>query len=109
MYYNCNAGADFAALTGLKKLGVHSIPPLVGRGVLIDMTKHFGVEALEGGQAFTADDIKAAAQAQGVEVREGDVVLFHTGWTDAKLGRTRKPGSHPSRVSATTLRSTSPR
>ena len=85
MYYNCNAGADFAALTGLKKLGVHTIPPLVGRGVLIDMAKHFGVEALEGGQAFTADDIKAAAQAQGVEVREGDVVLFHTGWTDAQL------------------------
>ena len=49
------------------------------------MAKHFGVAALEGGQAFDADDIKAAAQAQGVEIREGDVVLFHTGWTDAKL------------------------
>jgi Putative cyclase len=61
IYYNCNKGADFAALTGLKKLGIHNIPPLVGRGVLIDMAKHFGVESLAG------------------------VVLFHTGWTDAKL------------------------
>jgi kynurenine formamidase len=85
MYYNCNKGADFAALTGLKKLGIHNIPPLVGRGVLIDMAKHFGVDALEGGQAFNADDIKAAVEAQGVEIREGDVVLLHTGWTDAKL------------------------
>jgi kynurenine formamidase len=85
MYYNCNEGADFAALTGLKKLGIHAIPPLIGRGVLIDMAKHFGVDSLEGGQAFSADDIKAAAEAQGVEIREGDVVLFHTGWTDAKL------------------------
>jgi kynurenine formamidase len=85
MYYNCNEGPDFAALTGLTKLGIHNIPPLVGRGVLIDMAKHFGVDALEGGQAFDADDIKAAAEAQGVEIREGDVVLFHTGWTDAKL------------------------
>ena len=84
-YYNCNKGADFAALTGLTKLGIHAIPPMVGRGVLINMAKHFGVDALEGGQAFGADDIKAAAEAQGVEIREGDVVLFHTGWTDAKL------------------------
>ena len=30
-------------------------------------------------------DIKAAAKAQGVEFRQGDVVLFHTGWTDGKL------------------------
>lgn len=84
-YYNCNEGADFAGITGLSKLGIHAIPPLVGRGVLIDMAKHFEVEALEGGQGFGEDDIKAAAEAQGVEIREGDVVLFHTGWTDARL------------------------
>src|SRR5919106_1698167 len=34
VYYNCNKGTDFAALTGLTKLGVHAIPPLIGRGVL---------------------------------------------------------------------------
>lgn len=85
IFYNCNKGADFAALTGLKKMGIHNIPPLIGRGVLIDMAKHFGAVALTGGKAFNADDIKAAAKAQGVEIRQGDVVLFHTGWTDAKL------------------------
>ena len=85
MYYNCNKGTDFAAITGLTKLGIEKIPPLIGRGVLIDMAKHFGVDALEGGQAFNAEDIKAAATAQGVEIRQGDIVLFHTGWTDAKL------------------------
>jgi len=85
VFYNCNRGSDFAAITGLEKLGIHNVPPLVGRGVLIDMAKHFGVAALAGGQAFDADDIRAAAQAQQVEIRSGDVVLFHTGWTDAKL------------------------
>lgn len=84
-YYNCNNQKDFAAITGLTKLGTHQIPPLVGRGVLIDMTKHFGKPWLEAGQFFNERDIQAAAQAQGVEIREGDVVLFHTGWTDAKL------------------------
>lgn len=84
-YYNCNKAADFVRITGLEKLGAHLIPPLVGRAVLIDMTKHFGVEAMEGGQGITSDDLKAAMEAQNVEVQEGDIILFHTGWTDAKL------------------------
>jgi kynurenine formamidase len=84
-FYNCNEGSDFAAITGLEKLGIDNIPPLVSRGVLIDMTAYFGVEALEGGQAFDADDVRGAMSAQDIEVRAGDVVLLHTGWTDAKL------------------------
>ncbi len=85
MYYNCNNRKDFAAITGLTKLGVHAIPPMVGRGVLINMAKHNGVDVMKAGQAITAADIKAAATAQKVEIREGDVVLLHTGWTDGML------------------------
>ncbi|GAB5471734.1 MAG: cyclase family protein [Rhodospirillales bacterium] len=85
VYYNCNKGEEFAEITGLTKLGVHQIPPLVARGVIIDMAKHFGVEHMAAGQSFGSEDIKAAAKAQGVEIKEGDVVLFHTGWTDAML------------------------
>lgn len=85
VFYNCNHGADFAALTGLTKLGIHAIPPLVARGVLIDMAKHLDVEAMEAGQGFGQAEIRAAADSQGVEIRQGDVVLFHTGWTDAFL------------------------
>ncbi len=85
VYYNCNKGVEFAEITGLTKLGVHQIPPLVARGVVIDMAKHFGVEHMASGQSFGTEDIKAAAKAQGVEIREGDVILFHTGWTDAML------------------------
>lgn len=85
IYYNCNKGVEFAEITGLTKLGVHQIPPLVARGVVIDMAKHFGVEHMAAGQSFGSDDIKAAAKEQGVEIKKGDVVLFHTGWTDALL------------------------
>ena len=90
MYYNCNDGKDFAALTGLKKLGIHTVPPMVARGVMIDMAKHKGVEVMKAGDTISSDDIKAAAKAQGVEIREGDVVLFHTGWTDGMLGKDPK-------------------
>jgi kynurenine formamidase len=85
VYYNCNHEKDFAAITGLKKMGVDKIPPIVARGVLLDMTKHFNMPFLPAGKYFTPDDIQAAAKAQKVEIHEGDVVLFHTGWTDAKL------------------------
>ncbi|MEZ5739203.1 MAG: cyclase family protein [Burkholderiaceae bacterium] len=85
MFYNCTEDKDFADITGLTKFGVHNIPPLVGRGVLLDMTKQLGMDPLPAGKVFNEADIQAAAKAQGVEIREGDVVLFHTGWTDAKI------------------------
>lgn len=84
-FYNCNNVLDFVTLSGLTKMGIHNVPPLVGRGVLIDMAEHKGVDTMEAGEGITSDDIRAAAEAQGVEIREGDVVLFHTGWTDAML------------------------
>ena len=40
---------------------------------------------MKAGQLFGIDDIKAVEKKQGTPIREGDVVLFHTGWTDAKL------------------------
>ena len=84
-YYNCNKAVDFIHITGLKKLGIHAIPPMIGRGVMVDMAKHFGVKMMKAGDAFGSTDIKAAAKAQGVEFRQGDVVLFHTGWIDGML------------------------
>jgi kynurenine formamidase len=84
-YYNCNHARDFAAITGLTRLGIEKVPPIVARGIVLDMAGHYGVAHLEAGQYFTVDDVKAVEQAQNTPVREGDVVLFHTGWTDAKL------------------------
>mgnify|MGYP000179029670 FL=1 len=85
LYYNCLDEKDISAITGLTKLGVHDVPPLVGRAVVIDMAKHAGKAYLEAGEHFGEQDIKAAARAQGVEIREGDIVLFYTGWTENKL------------------------
>ena len=84
-YYNCNDAKDFAHITGLTKMGIEKIPPLVARGVVLDMAGHFGVASMEAGQYFGVDDVKAVAKRQGTPLRRGDVVLFHTGWTDAKL------------------------
>lgn len=84
-FYNCNQGKDFSIITGLTKLDISGIPPMVGRGVMIDIAKQMGVDSLQAGHPITSDDIKAAMKSQGVTVGEGDVVLLHTGYTDATL------------------------
>ena len=79
-YYNGHKAADFAKTDGLTRLGIEKIPPLVTRGVLLDMTRFYGQEIVKEGTAYTREDIIAAAGAQGVELRQGDTVLFHSGW-----------------------------
>ncbi len=90
-------GVPYTDLVDSFELQTADIPPLVTRGVLIDMTKHFGVDMLEAGQAFNEAEIKAAATAQGVSIGKGDVVLFHTGWmnimeSDPDRYRNQQPG-----------------
>ncbi len=85
MYYNCNHAKDFADISGLKKLGIEKVPPMVARGVVLDMAGHFGKDFLPAGQHFSVADVRAVEQKQGTPVAEGDVVLLHTGWTDHKL------------------------
>ena len=80
VYYNGNKLADFADPTGLKKLGVEKVPPMVARGVLLDMAAHYGTDVVKEGTAFNVKEIEEVAKKQGVEIRQGDVVLFHTGW-----------------------------
>ena len=87
VHYNGNKIEDFYSMTGLKKLGVENIPPLVARGVLLDMTQQYGGKVVPDGTAFGPAEIEAAASAQGLTIREGDVVIFHTGWLESFLKR----------------------
>lgn len=62
------------------ELGVHTIAPMIRRGVLLDIPALLGLEICEGGYEITVADLEAAAEREGVEVREGDVVLIRSGW-----------------------------
>jgi kynurenine formamidase len=61
--------------------GIDTLPPFVGRGVLLDVAAAKGVEQLAPGEAVTAADCELAAGWAGVEVRAGDAVLVRTGWS----------------------------
>lgn len=79
-YFNGFKWGEIGQMTGLTKLGVEKIPPIVTRGVLLDMAAYYGVEVVPEGTAFNQKEIEEAAKRQGVTIQQGDVVLFHTGW-----------------------------
>lgn len=58
---------------------------MVGRGVLLDVARHFGSACLDDGMAITCSDLDATAEAQSVEIRRGDFVIVRTGQMEARL------------------------
>jgi kynurenine formamidase len=68
---------------GFTEMGVDTIAPVIARGVLLDVPAALGRD-LEPGHGVSAAELEAAAD--GVELREGDVVLVRTGsgahWDD---------------------------
>ena len=62
------------------QLGAEHTPALLHRGVLLDVAAAHGVDTLEPGYGITDQDLQAAADHAGVQVREGDVALIRTGW-----------------------------
>ncbi len=80
VYYNGVPAKDFVKVPGLTKFSISDIPPIVTRGVLLDFVALKGQGMLPAGTAINSAEIKAAATAQGVSIRKGDVVILHTGW-----------------------------
>jgi kynurenine formamidase len=62
---------------GFRVLGIETMAPLVGRGVLLDVA---GDRRLPPEHAITPEELERAASNAHVEVRAGDVVLVRTGF-----------------------------
>jgi len=52
---------------------------IVGRGVLLDVAGHRGVDYLSSGERVTLDELRACADEQGVDLGSRDVVLLRLG------------------------------
>ena len=83
--YNGYLGNSIRSTTGAGRLGVEKMPPIVTRGVLLDLVRLKG-RVLANGESIDAADLAAAATAAGVEVGRGDAVLLRTGWLEAQKG-----------------------
>ncbi|MEN0076383.1 MAG: cyclase family protein [Paracraurococcus sp.] len=78
-WYNGFKESDWGGNFGVRKADVTTIPPIVARGVMIDVAGQKGVEALPKGYEITVADLEAALRAQAVDVTPGTVVLIRTG------------------------------
>jgi kynurenine formamidase len=65
---------------GLLNLGIEHCPPLVTRGLLLDVSGHDGGDHLAAGRAVTVADLERALARAGLEIAAGDAVCLHTGW-----------------------------
>ncbi|MEQ8964976.1 MAG: cyclase family protein [Azospirillaceae bacterium] len=96
LVYNGIKNKDIIDTFGTTRLGAESMPPMIARGILIDVAGHKGEDILPAGYAIQPDELDAALAAQGTEVRRGDVVLVHTGWgkhwNDADTTLSGEPG-----------------
>jgi kynurenine formamidase len=76
--------------------GAEQIPPIVARGVLLDIADLHGVKCLPDSYGITQDDCERALDRQGVTLGEGDVALVRTGrmhyWPDGSRVMGNPPG-----------------
>lgn len=76
--------------------GADKQPPIIARGVMLDVAALHGVDVLPASYGIGADDLRAAASRQEVQLRPGDVVLVRTGqmtlWNDAAAFMTNEAG-----------------
>jgi len=78
--YGGESIADAQDHQGIKKWSIEQMPPIVARGVLLDIAKLKGVEVLDDSYAITAEDIQECEEQQGVKIAPGDVALIRTGF-----------------------------
>jgi kynurenine formamidase len=82
--YNGWSVAELADTAGVKHLGVETVPQIVTRGWLVDVT------------GIGAGDVVSRDELAGIDPTPGDAVLFHTGWgehwDDAEMYLSGEPG-----------------
>jgi kynurenine formamidase len=71
--------ATSVTAAGASRCGIHLVRTLVSRGVLLDVARAKGKEALDGGYPIQPEDLDAACSLARVSVEQGDIVLVRTG------------------------------
>lgn len=76
--------------------GPENFPNIVARGVMLDIAALHDVECLPPSYVITPQDCDAAAEAQGVGLEKGDIVMIRTGrmryWPDGEKYGNDAPG-----------------
>ncbi len=85
-WYNGFTAAEYLGDWGPLKADISTVPPVVTRGVMIDVAGYKGVNMLPAGYCITPADLQGALRKQGTALKPGDAVLVRTGqmsvWAD---------------------------
>ena len=76
-------GYDAMTTTGgLEKASVYPIAQrgVVGRGILLDVARERGVDAMEKGEEINLPEMLAVAEKQGVTIEKHDILILRTGF-----------------------------
>ena len=93
-YYNQTPMGKYINQNNMTRLGLEHLKSFATRGVIIDMVKVFQAAGkfkgnsackkpcLDKGTVITSADLQAGLKMYNVTLREGDIVIIHTGWGD---------------------------
>ena len=84
--YNNFTAEDNLGSRHWMKAGAEAIPPIIARGVLLDIAALKGVECLPPSYAITIEDCQDELKRTGMQLQDGDVAMVRTGrmgyWPD---------------------------
>lgn len=96
-WYGDHAARDNLGDAGALRDDATQLPPMLARGVLLDIPTTLGTSALPDGYPVGEADLRASCERQGIVLQQGDVVLIRTGfmrdWPDPdRMSSARQPG-----------------
>ncbi len=78
-WYNGFKEADWGGNFGIRKCDATTIPPIITRGVLLDVAGFRKLESLPPNYRITINDLEATMKEQKVKLHVGDTVMIRTG------------------------------
>jgi kynurenine formamidase len=77
LFYNGNDYRKISTVRGTTRLGIETMPPLISRGVLVDITL---IKKKGERYVITPQDLKIVLRKEHVAFGLGDTLLIYTGW-----------------------------
>lgn len=78
--YNGRRVEDTLDDFGLTDLGIENVPPILTRGVCLDVSRLDNGAYLEAGRVVRREELERVCEAQQISLVSGDVACIYTGW-----------------------------
>ncbi|MEP3571124.1 MAG: cyclase family protein [Flavobacteriaceae bacterium] len=99
VYYNGYTGDELYSESGLKKLGIEHLKPIITKGILLDIAGYKEVDVLAHSYEVTLGDVRGAIKKQGLtksDIENGHAIFFRYGWSklwnNPEVYNTNPPG-----------------